>query len=395
MKLKVYKIGDKFGFSFPKEVSKNLGFSKGQVLNLMIFKDNKEKEFITKFNSIIAIKKEASDYLDLKESEFLEVKLSKLEIIEKSKNLFKKGKIDLLCLIQKIKVDREFVCNSFKRGEEEFLRVWSYHSRGSCKEVILKRFIDADIFGRFLGQLQAEGTKEFRFRLEFVNKSIQEHEDYVRYLSFVGIPKEELSAGLITHPDLFNSINLSEFESKLGLKIINISQSNKSRRGYGYRIYIGSTILSEIILGSMDYLRKLLVKSEWDTNLTILASGFLAKLFNGDGSLEVITKNRITPEARIKIVDRNLSYLDDYKTILEKFGFKPQIDKKYIYVRSYANLENLLTLYRIKAFYQTDKWKKLTDVIKAKLSLAKNSSLKLTSLNEHYPDELSDFSKQD
>ena len=107
------------------------------------------------------------------------------------------------------------------------------------------------------------------------------------------------------------------------------------------------------------------------------------------------SKNKKTPEARIKAVDQNLRYLEDYKNIMMKFGFNPKIDKKYIYVRSYANLENLLTLYRIKAFYQTDKGEKLIDVIKAKLSLAKNSSLKLTSLNEHYPDELSDFSKQD
>lgn len=81
--------------------------------------------------------------------------------------------------------------------------------------------------------------------------------------------------------------------------------------------------------------------------------------------------------------------------IMQKFGFKPTIDTKYIYVRSYANLENLLTLYQIKAFYKTDKWEKLIKIIKAKLSLAKNSRSDLTSLNEHYQDELSDFSKQD
>ena len=79
---------------------------------------------------------------------------------------------------------------------------------------------------------------------------------------------------------------------------------------------------------------------------------------------------------------------------MRKFGFNPHVDKKYIYTRSYANLKNLLLLYKIKAFYKTDKWEKLKYVINVKLQLAKNPT-DLVSLTEPFQNELSNFSKQD
>ena len=216
-----------------------------------------------------------------------------------------------------------------------------------------------------------KGTKNFRFRLEFVNKSIQEHIDYLDYLNSLGISQDQISAGLITHPELLASINLSNFESKTGLKIQNISKSAKSRRGYGYRLYIGSSIIAEIVLGSMDYLRNLMANSIWNKNLRTLTEGFFAKLLNGDGTLTIVDKKRKIPQMRVRIVDQKLSYLRDYGKIMEKFGFNPKINEKYIFVRSYTNLKDLLFLKRIRAFKDNPNEEKLNKMIGIKSRRAK------------------------
>lgn len=396
MKTTVYKMGEKLGLYFSKEFINKNKFIKGDLISVDITnKNNKSETFLAKFNYNITLRTETIKNLGIIAGEIVELEIKKLSSNNASSELFYNGKIDLLYLINKIDSSKKFIIFPFKKKNQDFLKIWCCHNRGSCREVELKRFLEIDHFGRLLGLLQAEGSKGFRFKLEFVNKDLQEHLDYIGYLEEVGISKNQIRAGLVTHPDLISSIDVSNFKSLTGIEISEISKSYKSRGGYGFRLVIRSSIIAEIILGSMDYLRNLLANSKWDKDLENLARGFFAKLLNGDGSIELLTKNRKTPEARVKVVDQNLSYLEDYKQIMIKFGFNPKIDKKYIYVRSYANLENLLTLYRIKAFYKTDKWKKLIDVIKAKLSLAKNSSLKLTSLNEHYSDVLSDFSKHD
>lgn len=48
----------------------------------------------------------------------------------------------------------------------------------------------------------------------------------------------------------------------------------------------------------------------------------LAKVLSGDGDIEITWKG---PGARVKITDCNIGYLEDYKSIMEMYGFKPKI----------------------------------------------------------------------
>ncbi len=361
MKVKILKMGNKLGIYFPKNIS---GFKKGELVEIKIMKGNKEKIFLTKFNYNIIIRKQVINYLSLNKREIINMKLNKTNDLKRTNSIFENNKVDLLALIpaHTNKCYKIFVTD-FIRNNEKWLRIWYCHERGSGKQLEIKRFIDIDIFGRLLGQLQAEGTKSGRVsRLEFCNQLIKEHIDYITYLTELGIPRKLLICKCDYHPNV-KDINkkIRDFESQVGIPIKYLIKSEGSKGSYGFKTYVRNTLLTEIILNSLDILRKKLVKESWDNNLRNLANAFFAKLLTGDGTLDITTKNRQFnfPETRIKITDGNIQYLKDYAKIMKKLGFKPHTNEKYISVRAYAGFDKLLYLYKIKAFQNTANWKKL------------------------------------
>lgn len=231
--------------------------------------------------------------------------------------------------------------------------------------------ISIDTFGRLLGQLQAEGTKSGkRFNLEFGNKLISEHLNFRDYLEELGIQRHSLLSAIIFHPSIKDiPEKIKEFEQKTSIPIIQISEAKTGKGGYAFKTFIRSKLITEIILNSLDILRKKLAQEPWDKNLKNLADAFFAKLLTGDGTLDRTTNNREYdfPEARIKITDGNISYLKDYAKIMKKLGFKPHINESHISVRSYAGFDKLLYLYKIKAFQNTPNWKKLILLISENL----------------------------
>lgn len=369
MKLKIYKMGPKLGIYFPKKCLKFLGLRKGNLIKIVIRKDNKEKIFLTKFNQTISIRKEVFLALNLKSNDVVEAEITKIKNTQRENSVFKNNKIDMLALIaQQTSRGYKIFVNEFEKDNEKGLRVWYSHSRGSGKQFEIKRFVNIDLFGRLLGQIQAEGTKssERRFRLEFCNKLILEHTDFIRYLEELGISKKLLKCHCTYHPDVRGvQEKIKKFEMATGVPIIYTDKNAKSKGSYGFHTYIRSVLITEIILNALDMLRKRMVEKDWDKNLKKFANAFFAKLLTGDGTLDITTKNREYdfPETRIKITDGNLNYLKDYAIIMEKLDFKPHINEKHIWVRSYVGFEKLLYLYRIKAFYNTNNWKKLIVLI--------------------------------
>lgn len=369
MKAKILKIGNKLGIYFPKSYS---NFKKGELIEIKIIKNLKENIFLTKFNQNVIIRKPAINYFNLNKGEIINIELKKVNKLERTRKIFKNNKIDLLALIpEQTSNNYEIFINKFKKDNEERLRVWYCHERGSGKQLEIKRFIDVNIFGRLLGQLQAEGTKSGRrFRLEFSNQLIQEHIDYINYLTELGIPKNLFICQCDFHPNVKDiDEKIKDFEIKTGFIIKYIVKSEKSKGSYGFKTYIRSTLLTEIILNSLDVLRKKLVEEFWDDNLKNFANAFFAKLLTGDGTLDITTKNRQFnfPETRIKITDGNIQYLKDYAEIMKKLRFKPHINEKHISVRAYAGFDKLLYLYKIKAFYNTPNWTKLIFLIDSNL----------------------------
>lgn len=244
------------------------------------------------------------------------------------------------------------------------LGIWYSHERGSGQQLEIKRYIEIETIGRLLGQYQAEGTKHKnsdKFRVEFKNKLVKEHEEFINSLLNLGISKDLFQFRFLYNPNKISENQIeyyvNQFEDSISCKV-KISTSNS--KGIGFESVVRSTLLTEIILNSLDKIRNLIAtESQYTINTQQLTNNFLAKLLTGDGTLDVRCSRRTFPELHLKIVDEDLNYLNDYCAILRNVGFKTRINEKRICVISSCSFKGLLYLYEIKAFKNTNNWNKL------------------------------------
>lgn len=351
---KVYKMGNKFGMYFKKELLKSINIKNGESVNITFTKNEKSFSYITQFSSIISFRKELLTALNINKDEVLSFKIEKI-LKNKVENslIIKNNKIDLFYLVpNETNKGSKIVSTPFFKNNEEWLRLWSYHKRGSSQQIEVRRFLDINLFGKFLGQLQSEGTKNGDGkRLEFCNKSIKEHNDFIFYLNNLGIDNNKILVKFNYNPkSKYIEPEIKKFEDLTGLKIDYRAKNPQSKGNFGFHTFVRSTLLYSFIINSLKIVRKELTKEKWNGKHKILADGFLAKVLSGDGDIELITKNRKTPQARIKITDGNNNHLKEYKIIMEKYGFKPKINEKFHYVRSYLNNSLISILLSISAF---------------------------------------------
>jgi hypothetical protein len=362
--IKIHKMGPKMGMSFSNKWLRINGYTKGDIVNIIMRKNNKEISFLTKINIIISLHRETVVSLGLRYKDIVEIRVNKVCNLERSTKLFRNNEIDLLSLIpHKTSCGYEITVIEFAKENEKWLRIWYSHRRGSARQIEFKRFINIKTLGCLLGQLQAEGTKKGRkFRLDFCNKLISEHKDFVSYLEQIGISKKSLIAELTLHRNFKDDKDTvtSLYQKETGV-LIKYVQNSLQRGNYGFRTYKRSTILTEVFLNVLHTMRKKLIEEEWNNNLKIFADSFFSKLLTGDGSIDIQTKNRESnyPFIRITITDGNHKYLNDYSYIMKKLGFKPHLYYKYNKVRAICSLEKLLYLYKIRAFENSNNWNKL------------------------------------
>ncbi len=370
--ISIKKIGkNRLMVYLPLSFRKNSKFGNKDTVKLSLKKHGKELTMISRFNYLITLKKEVVSTLNLKHGDSIDLSINKLSIIKKPQHFVNNGEIDLLFFIpnKTIKGSKIFI-EEISKSNESYLRICSFHERGSASQIEIKRFVDINLLGKFLGQIQSEGSKNLSDKVEFCNKSIKEHRDFVDFLYYLGIPKSKIFTKLDYHENIKNiKVEIKKFENFFGRKINYISKSNKSRGGFGFKIIVRSTLLSEIICNALDYLRKLLVKSKWNKELNSFADGFFAKILSGDGSFEIISKNRNVPQARLYIADGNLNYLSDYASIMNKYGFSPKINKKWKYVRSYCNPKLAKNILNIGAFDNNSNKNKLVSFLKSRNSV--------------------------
>lgn len=374
MKLKVNKIGNKLCLYLPINYRRDILLGKGNTAEVCIKSNDKNIKFITKFNYNIVIRSSIIKSSNLGVNDIVDVKIKKITNIQRVKDLFKDNKIDLLSLIP-IKTSRnyEIIVDKFNKNSEKWLRIWYCHNRGSGRQIELKRFLDIEMFGSLLGQYQAEGTKNKndkypKWCLQFTNKLVDEHKEYVNYLSELGVNKENLEFIFKYNPKKLSKDEVDFYVNKFNNSInlpLNIILNN-SMKSKGFVSTYRNVLLTEIIIGSMDKIRKILAyKREYNQLERKLANSFFSKLLTGDGTLDIRIKNRQNnfPHTRIKIVDQDLEYLKEYKLIMNNLGFKAKINEKRILVRAGVSFDKLVHLYKIKAFKNTNNWNKLISVI--------------------------------
>jgi len=383
MQIKIYKMGNKLGIHFPKNKQIH---QKGDLILLTINKDSKEVKLITKFNYNIIIRKDFVNKLKLKQKDIIDIKTNKIKNLQRTKKLFYNNKIDLLSLIPK-KTSRgyEIIVSKFSKNNKEWLRLWYFHNRGSGRQLELKRYIDIKKFGSLLGQYQAEGNKPInskypKYKVEFKNKLIDEHKEFLKSLLDFGINKNKLKARFHYNPSKLSEKEIKNhilrFKNKIN--IIPRLAPHKKTKGIGFGLHIDNTILMEIILNALKIVRSSFNENIKNKEYKILINNFFAKLLTGDGTLDIRTKNREYdyPTTRIKITDQNKDYLKSYKKLMENLKFNPKILFKHISVRSHCGIHHLLYLYKIKAFKNTNNWNKLLLNIDLALKGRRLSTLK-------------------
>lgn len=366
--IKIHKMGPKLGIYFPNKIWNENSSEKGQYIKITLIKKYKKFTFLTRLNQIISLRKSVKRNLSLGLGDIVQVKIEKITNLQRSKEIFYNSKIDMLSLVpEKTSQGYEIIVTEFTKNSEKRLRIWYCHERGSGRQIEIKRFVNIKTLGKLFGQLQAEGTKhsEKKQRLEFCNKLVLEHKDYVNYLTEIGISKEKIFSQISRRNDTTNLEKpIKEYEETVAIPVSYITRSGQKGK-YGFRTYVRSILITEIFLNGLNIMRKQLVNKDWDIKLQIFADAFFSKLLTGDGTLDVMINNREYkyPFVRIKITDQKLEYLMDYAKILKKLGFNPKIKEEHIFVRAVCSLERLLYLYKIRAFENTNNWNKLLVLI--------------------------------
>jgi hypothetical protein len=367
---KVYKMGNKLGIYLPKKVLEKFRIHKGEFIEINFLIKNNILSYMTKLAGIISLRKEIINNFKLKEGDNVKFKLNKLKI-NKHKNClkFKDNKVDLLYLIpNKTITNSEIIIKPFKVNDEDWIRLWSCHERGSTPQIEIRRYIHCSILGRLLGQMQAEGTKSLRSnRLEFSNRSLIEHKDFASYLRIIGINDNLILAksGYNQKEDDIDDI-VNNFEKETNVNVIYNHHNPSSKGRFGFHTFVRSILLYSVIMQALNIIRLELTKKKWDNNMKILGENFLAKLLSGDGDIEIISKNRKTPTARLKITDINQNYLRDYQLIMKQFGFNSNINTKSYFVRSYLNNYLAKRLLEIGAFNGNKNEGKIIDYLNSR-----------------------------
>ena len=351
MLLKVKKIGeDRLCLYVPKKNQNKIKFNFKDIIKLKLIKKNKSMETISKYNYLISIKKEVIKKLEVKKGDVLKVILEDFNHKSRSVESLHSGKLDLLNFVpEKTIKGSKIIIEEFFKKQIPYLRLCSFHERGSSFNIEVRRFVDLNIFGKLLGQIQAEGSKTNFKVLEFCNKSLTELKDFLDFIYYLGINRERIFVKLDYHTKIKNiDKEVKRFKDFVKLNVNYLAPNDKGGIGFGFKIIVRSTIFSQLILNTLEKLR--LIIETTDNRFKELNDGYLAKLLSGDGNFEITSKKRRTIQSRLKITDGNINYLNHYKKILEKYGFHPYIKEKHNFVRALCNLNLAKNLIKIGAF---------------------------------------------
>ncbi len=313
------------------------------------------------------------------------IEIKKARILKRATNLFNNTQIDMLYLIPK-KTNRnyEILVTKFNKNNEEWLRCWYCHSRGSGKQLEIKRYAKIKIIGCLLGQYQAEGTKNknskySKCNTSFTNKSIEEHKNFMSNICNLGINKNKIITRLKYNPDKISSNFRKTLIGKF-IKSTNLnpkSSISSKAKSYGFETTIRNTLLFEIINYGLKKIKENLIKQECSQNIGLFDS-FFSKLLTGDGSIEYKLRYKKGIQSRIKISEGDKNERNKLKKILKKKGFL--IHTQNIDLKSYCKFKDLLYLYKIQAFKNTINWYKLITLIgayieKRRIPIDTNSNL--------------------
>ncbi|MCD6476630.1 MAG: hypothetical protein J7K26_00485 [Candidatus Aenigmarchaeota archaeon] len=352
---------------------------KNSFIKIEMEKNRKKDIFITKtkYNrkngeTIVFINQSMREALNLNKNDFINIlNIEKIKPFTPSKQIFINRKIDMKSLIpSKTMKKYNIFVSRYEKDNNEFLVLWYYTGNMGSKRIVIKRFIEPEVLGSILGQLQAEGTKFKNLRkrkspsIIFTNKLVSEHNEFIENIKLLGIPKK-----IIKVHCYFNSNKMSKSDAQRYIKQISEvkaklhAQPQNKNLTIAIQTSIDRAILAEVLLNAMNKLREYIANNKLTkTSEKIFTHNFLAKLLTGDGNLNIrYNKNKIIVRGYISDCDKK--YRNDYRKILKNFGISVASYDKDNRVYFKCNKENLKFLYEIKAFKGTNNWLKLLRAI--------------------------------
>lgn len=347
----------------PKEIRDKCKYN---FLEAKIEIDDKEKCFIASVNRRITIRKQVREQLDIQEGDVIAAEFHGLERAERTDELFNNSKVDLLSLIpEETTKGYEIIVSEFEKDSEEFLRVWSPAGTKGARQIELKRFVDKRALGEILGQYQAEGQKSRKLsQLVFTNKLVEEHHDFIQNMELMGLSKDLINVQCVYNEEMCSKekalCRCKDFEHSTGYLVNNVV-SHKSRGPLAFRTKVRNVLFTECLFGSLEAFRNNLSSNITNQNRE-LGEGFVAKLLTGDGTFDATispAREYGSPSINIKVVDEDVSALEDYKSVLSNFGFRPYVNQERIFTRSSCSLDNILFLFKINAFENTKNWQQM------------------------------------
>lgn len=354
-------MGKKRGLYLARKTFSKIKIPLKTPVKFVFYRGDDTFNYFTTYNRVVSLRYEVLKFL--KDDKEVIFQIKPINNLKNPNSLFKNGYIDLAYYIPKAtSKGSKVICEAFEKNGQNWLSLWSYHTRGSSEQITLRRYLDIELFGNFLGQMQAEGTKRNAIKLEFANKLSNEHTDFIKSLVYFGMDERGIITDCIYHKKVEKIIGneIEIFQNMTGRHIKGKYMTFGGKGGFGFKTYIRNSLATDVFLSSLDITRRNLIMNLWGKYELKLFEAFFAKLLTGDGNLDIDSKNRNTPQARIKIVDGNANYLRDYAELMKKYGLNPHINEKHIWVRASINPYFIKRLHEIRAFYNTPNYEKLS-----------------------------------
>jgi len=317
-----------------------------------LYKISEEKRFV--------VPKALTNKINFLGNNLIEITNIKLLKQQKDETIVKNGKINLIQIIPK-KMRSGSPISILIKGDELICFCKSF--RGALRKIEIKKGVPLE-FCRFLGYYQAEGGKEKKINKEngrqvvFTNTNANIIRDFI-ILSKKVIKEELWNIEIkLKKRNRKKEENLKNMLEELGINKKDIKiKIERNLRDFSIRLYICSTILSDIIIGLMETIKDYLIDESTlltnKSNLKMYVS-FIQGLFAGDGNYNAYQNKLGGVHHRLIFYEEDYNYALQYKKLLEKAGIGSKIikikNKNLFIVRATLNWELLLLIKELELF---------------------------------------------
>jgi len=323
----------------------------------VIIKINNGSEFLEKISDekrFVISKEQKIKFLNKNVIIIKEIKIKK----KLEKNLIKNKKINLIKLIaEKTRCGTQI--NIIEKDDNLICFCKSFNGR--LRNIIIKKRAPLK-FCRLLGYYQAEGSKEKKIKKRKGRQVVITNTDFNLIEDFINLSKHIIETS-IWNAEIKLPKKNKQKENFIKKKLIKLGISKKKiktrienkLKDFSIRLFICSTLLSDIVINLMNKIREKLIKEDLSNkDFLEMYINFMQGLFAGDGNYDTYKNKMGGTHHRLIFYEADKDYANDYQKLLEKIGIESRLIKiknKNLYIiRSTLNWKYLLLFQELKIF---------------------------------------------